>query len=125
TLQSQGNHQLMVMGPLRPGVSVEQGRAEIDGIARRYKQQHPQAITGKGGNAVPLYDYSVKEVRASLLILFGAVSCVLIIACVNVANLLLTRALGRQREVAIRSAVGATRARIVRQLLTESVILSM
>src|ERR1017187_104227 len=125
TLQSHGHHQLMVIGRLRPGVSVEQGRAEIDGIARRYKQQHPQAITGKGGNAVPLYDYSVKEVRASLLILFGAVSCVLIIACVNVANLLLTRALGRQREVAIRSAVGATRARIVRQLLTESVILSM
>jgi len=124
-LQSHGNHMLTVIGRMRPGVSVEQARAEINGIARRFKQQHPEEVTGKGGNAVSLYDYSVKGVRVSLLVLFGAVACVLIIACVNVANLLLTRALGREREVAIRSAVGATRARIVRQLLTESVILSL
>ncbi len=124
-LQTHGDHMLTVVGRLRPGVSVEQGRSEIDGIVRRYKQQHPEEVMGKGGNVVSLYRYSVKDVRTSLLILFGAVGCVLIIACVNVANLLLTRALGRQREVAIRAAVGATRGRIIRQLLTESIILSL
>jgi predicted permease len=124
-LQTHGDHMLTVVGRLRPGVSVEQGRSEIDGIVRRYKQQHPEEVMGKGGNVVSLYRYSVKDVRTSLLILFGAVGCVLIIACVNVANLLLTRALGRQREVAIRTAVGATRGRIIRQLLTESIILSL
>ncbi|MGO4886000.1 MAG: ABC transporter permease [Bryobacteraceae bacterium] len=124
-LKTHSNHSLHVIGRLRPGVTVEQARAEIDGMARRFKLEHPEEISGKGGNVVALYDYTVKGVRVSLEVLFGAVACVLIIACVNVANLLLTRALGREREVAIRSAVGATRARIMRQLLTESVILSL
>ena len=118
------NHFLLVVGRLRPGVSVATARAEIDGFARRYRHAHPNEVSGKGGNVVPWQGYLVHDVRTSLLVLFGAVACVLLIACVNVANLLLTRAAGRTREVAIREAIGASRSRIVRQLLTESVLIA-
>jgi len=124
-LASHENHFLDVIGRLRPGVSVEQGRTEIDGLQKRYKHAHPEAIAGKGANVVSLGDMTVRDIRTSLLVLFGAVVCVLIIACVNVANLLLAQALGRQREVAIRAAVGASRGRIISQLLTESVLLAV
>jgi putative ABC transport system permease protein len=123
--QSHDNHFLFVVGRLRPGVSVLQARAEIDGFVSRYKQQHPEEVSGKGGNVVSLRDYLVHDVRTSLLVLLGAVGCVLIIACVNVANLLLTRAAGRTREIAIREAVGASRGQIIRQLLAESVLLAL
>jgi putative ABC transport system permease protein len=119
------NHYLDVIGRLRPQVTVEQGRAEIDGIVKQFKHAHPEAVMGKGGNVVSLGEMTVRDIRTSLLVLFGAVVCVLIIACVNVANLLLAQSLGRQREVAIRAAVGASRARIVGQLLTESILMSV
>ncbi|MBV9081188.1 MAG: ABC transporter permease, partial [Acidobacteriaceae bacterium] len=118
-------HFLQPIARLKPGVSVEKARAEIDGIAARYKRTHPQDVSGRGGNVVPLHDSLVWNVRTSLLLLLGAVGCVLLIACVNVANLLLTRAAGRVREVSIRAAMGASQNRIISQLLTESILLSL
>jgi putative ABC transport system permease protein len=123
--QSHDKHFLFVVGRLRPGVSVVQAKAEIDGFVSRYQRAHPEEVSGKGGNVVSLRDYLVHDVRTSLLVLLGAVGCVLIIACVNVANLLLTRAVGRTREIAIREAVGASRGQITRQLLAESVLLAL
>ena len=118
-------HFLQVVARLRPGVSFATARAEIDGINARYKRAHPDDVVGSGGNVIPLHASMVRNVRTSLLILLAAVCCVLLIACLNVANLLLTRASGRLREVSIRAAIGASRGRIVRQLLTESVVLSL
>ncbi|MGH9590544.1 MAG: ABC transporter permease [Terracidiphilus sp.] len=119
-------HYFFVSGRLKPGVTLAQANAELKLAAEQYRRLHPNDIGPKGGFGVqPLRDSIVAGARTSLLILLGAVSFVLLIACANVANLLLARAAGRKREFAIRSAMGASRTRIMRQLLTESVVLAV
>ncbi len=118
-------HFLLVVGRLRPGATLPQAQAELSAIEGRYHAGHPDEISGVAATVVTLQESLVRDVRRPLIILFCAVSCVLLIACINVANLLLARASERSREVSIRAAIGASRARIIRQLVTESTLLSL
>jgi len=115
---------LGVFGRLKPGITLRQASAEMSVIAERIGQQRPYR-QGFGTVMVPLQDVRVEYIRPALLVLLGAVACVLLVACTNVANLLLARAVARQREVAIRMALGAGRLRVVGQFLTESTLLSL
>jgi putative ABC transport system permease protein len=119
-----GSNSFLCIGRLKPGVSLETARAEMDTIGKALARAYPESNAGNTIRVIPVNEYSVERLRPAMLALLGVVGFVLLIACVNVANLMLARAATRQTELAIRSAIGAGQRRIVRQLLTESVLLA-
>ena len=118
-------HNMVGVARLRPGTTAERAESDLTTIAHRNEVAHPESNRGHLVTIVPLHDALLGDVRVPLLVLAGAAACVLLIACANLANLVLTRTLGRQRELAVRAALGAGRSRLVRQLLTESLIVAI
>ena len=121
---NRGSHFLFVFARLKPGVNMQAAQTEMDGIAARLETDNPDVNRGHGANVLPLREQLVSDVRPALKVLSIAVGFVLLIACANVSNLLLANTVRRQREIAVRQAIGATRWRLVRQLMAESLLLS-
>jgi putative ABC transport system permease protein len=120
-----GNHNYMVIARLKPGVQIQQARAELGALSTHLEQQYPEDDKGWGATLIPLRDELVGDVRTALLVLLGAVAFVLLIACANVANLVLARTLARGKEMAIRNALGASRVVLLRHILAETMLLSV
>jgi len=123
-MHNRGSHRFFVTARLKDGVSVAQAYSELDGIQQRNHKQFPEELMGKGANVLPLADNLVRDVKSSLYLLMGAVICVLVIACLNVANLFVARRTARRKEFAVRAALGGSRWRIIREQLTESLLLT-
>jgi putative ABC transport system permease protein len=120
-----GEHHFLSIARLKPGVTLQQAQAEMNTISQRLEKAYPEDDKGWGAMVHSMREETVGSVRSALLMMLGAVAFVLLIACANVANLILARTFARRKEIAIRSAMGASRARVIQQLLSESVILSL
>src|SRR5258706_7727313 len=124
-MQAVDMHNFFVVGRLRPGVTLAQALSQVDTAQKQVHAAHPTPSTGKDANARTLLDGVVHDAKATLYMLMGATSCVLLIACLNVANLLVARSASRRKETSVRAALGGSRWRLLREQLTESTVLAM